>query len=142
MFLFYFPTKYLDRTTILDSTSVYEYMMNGYEGEVTVIGKVIDKETRRFGSRQVLTVKMRDNAGFFSCVWFQGIKYFQQHFKEGEIYAVSAKPNISKYGEVQFTHPDYDLITNDESQIFYNTGKIIPFYRVKKRIKSRQTLEI
>jgi len=133
--LFYFPTKYLDRSTLIDSTQVYEYVINGFEGEVTVIGKVVDKEVRRFGSRQILTVKLRDNAGFFACVWFQGIKYFEKHFNEGEIYAISAKPALSKYGEVQFSHPDYDLITNDESQIFYNTGKIIPFYRVKKELK-------
>lgn len=133
--LFYFPSRYLDRTTLINSSQVYEYVLSGYDGEVTVIGKVVDKETRRFGNKQILTVKFRDQAGFFACVWFQGIKYFQGHFKEDEIYAVSAKPNLSKYGEVQFTHPDYDQITNDESQIFYNTGKIIPFYRVKKELK-------
>lgn len=133
--LFYFPSKYLDRTNLTNSAQVYEHLMNGYDGELTVIGKVIDKETRRYGNRQILTVKFRDQAGFFGCTWFQGIKYFEKRFKEGDIYSISAKPTLSRYGEVQFTHPDYDMITNDESQVFYNTGKIIPVYSVKKELK-------
>jgi ATP-dependent DNA helicase RecG len=133
--LFYFPTRYLDRSTLINSTQVFEYVINGYDGEVTVIGRVVDSESRRFGNRQILTVKMRDKAGYFACVWFQGIKYFQKYFKEGDLYAVSGKPVLSKYGEVQFTHPDFDPITNDESQFFYNTGKIIPLYSVKKELK-------
>ena len=78
--LFYFPTRYLDRSNMIDSLQVYEYVMNGYDGEVTIIGKVVDNETRRFGSKEILTVKFRDKAGFFGCVWFQGIKFFKNHF--------------------------------------------------------------
>jgi ATP-dependent DNA helicase RecG len=133
--LFYFPSKYLDRTTLLTSSQVYEYSINGFEGEATVIGRVADKEKRRFGNKEILSVKFKDSAGFFECVWFQGAKYFEKYFKEGEIYAISAKPALSKYGEVRFTHPDFDKITDDESQVFHNTGKIIPVYSVKKELK-------
>lgn len=132
----YFPSKHLDRTTTLTAAKAYGYVMNGFAGELTVIGKVVDKEKRRFGKKEILKIQMRDASGYFECVWFQGVKYFQDVFKEGDIYAVSAKPTISKYSGLQFTHPDYDRITEEESQNFLNTGKIIPFYRIPKELRS------
>jgi len=133
--LFYFPSRHLDRTTTLTASKAYGYLMNGYEGEITIIGKVEDKERLRFGKTELMKVHMRDSTGFFECVWFQGIKYFFSVFEQGDIFAVSSKPVISKYGQLQFTHPDFDRITEDESVNFLNTGKIIPFYRIPKELR-------
>lgn len=133
--LFYFPSRHLDRTTTLTSAKAYQYLLNGYDGEITVIGKVADKEKIKFGAKELFKVHFKDASGFFECVWFQGIKYFENYFKEGEIFAVSAKPTLSKYGNLQFTHPDFDKISEEESQSFLNTGKIIPFYRIPKELR-------
>lgn len=134
--LFYFPTRYLDRSTILNSVKVLQYLRNGYEGEVTIIGEVVSKELIRYGKKQIFKVKMKDGSGFFECVWFQGIKFFKDIFDQGEIYAVSAKPVLTKYGHLQFVHPDFDRLAEKESKDFMHTGKIIPFYRVPKELRS------
>lgn len=134
--LFYFPTKYLDRSNILNSIKVVQYLINGYEGEVTILGKVVGKDLIRYGKKQIFKVRMKDNAGFFECVWFQGVKYFKDVFNEGDRFAISAKPVLTKYGNLQFAHPDFDRITENESKEFLNTGKIIPFYRIKKELRS------
>lgn len=134
--LHYFPTKHLDRTTILNSAKVAQHVMNGYEGEVTIIGKVVESELIRYGKKQIFKVKMKDNAGFFECVWFQGIKFFKDIFNTNDIYAVSAKPVMTRYGNLQLIHPDFDKISAVESDEFLNTGKIIPFYRISKELKS------
>lgn len=134
--LFYFPTKYLDRSNILNSVKVLQYLINGYEGEVTILGKVVGKDLIRYGKKQIFKVRMKDNAGFFECVWFQGVKYFKDVFNEGDHFAISAKPVLTKYGNLQFAHPDFDRITENESKEFLNTGKIIPFYRIKKELRS------
>ena len=76
------------------------------------------------------------NAGRFDCVWFQGIKYFKSIFNEGEVYAISAKPVLTRYGHLQFTHPDFDRLESEESESFMHTGKIIPFYTVPKELKA------
>lgn len=133
--LFYFPSRHLDRTTVLTAAKAYGYLMNGFDGELTVIGKVFDKEKKRFGKREILKVQFRDETGFFECVWFQGTKYFYSVFKEGDIFAVSSKPDKSKYGALQFVHPDFDRISEEEKN-FLHTGKIIPFYRIPKELKS------
>ncbi len=134
--LYFFPTKYLDRTNLLSSAKVLQYVTNGYEGEVTVIGEVLDKEVIRYSKKQILKVRMKDNAGLFDCVWFQGIKYFKNYFKTGEFYALSAKPAVTRYGHLQFVHPDFDKLADKESKAFLHTGKIIPFYKLPKELKS------
>lgn len=133
--LFYFPSRHLDRTTTLSAAKAYGYLMNGYEGELTIIGKVEDKEKRVFHRKEILKIQFRDSSGFFECIWFQGTKYFSEVFNVGDIFAVSGKASISKFGNLQFTHPDFDRITEDESISFLNTGKIIPFYRIPKELK-------
>jgi ATP-dependent DNA helicase RecG len=135
--LFYFPSKHLDRTTILSAIKAYGYLINGYAGEFTIIGKVYEVEKIRFRQKQILKVQFRDSSGFFECVWFQGINYFADLFHEGEIFALSGKPVLSKYGNLQFTHPDFDKITEEESENLLNTGKIIPFYRIPKELRQK-----
>lgn len=133
--LFYFPSRHLDRTATLTSVKAYQYLVNGYDGEITILGKVADKEKLKFGAKELFKVHFKDSSGFFECVWFQGIKYFERYFNDGEIFAISSKPVISKYGNLQFTHPDFDKITEEESQNFLNTGKIIPFYKIPKELR-------
>jgi len=135
--LFFFPSKHLDRTTILSAVKAYGYMINGYEGELTIIGKVYEVETIRFRQKQILKVQFRDSTGFFESVWFQGISYFSTLFREGDLYALSGKPTLSKYGNLQFTHPDFDRITEDESESLINTGRVIPFYRIPKELRQK-----
>jgi len=133
--LYYFPTRYLDRSSILNTKKVINYVVNGYEGEVTIIGEVVDKELIRYGKKRLLKVSFKDEQGFFECVWFQGIRFFKDKFNENEVYAISAKPVITKYGHLQFAHPDFDLFSSNESKEFVNTGKIIPFYRIPQELR-------
>jgi ATP-dependent DNA helicase RecG len=133
--LFYFPSRHLDRTTVLTAAKAYGYMMNGYDGELTVIGKVFEKEKKKFGKKEILKVQFRDETGFFECVWFRGTKYFYSVFNEGDTFAISSKLDKSKYGALQFVHPDFDRISEEEKN-FLHTGKIIPFYRIPKELKS------
>ncbi|MFA7228978.1 MAG: DEAD/DEAH box helicase, partial [Melioribacteraceae bacterium] len=133
--LFYFPSRYLDRSTILNCVKIVQHVVNGYQGEVTIIGEVVDSEIHFYNRKQVFKVRMKDSSGFFDCVWFHGVKYFKDSFQPGDHFAVSAKPVLTKYGHLQFVHPDFDRLAEKESKDFLNTGKIIPFYRVPKELK-------
>jgi len=135
--LFYFPSKHLDRSTTLTIGKAYSYIIDGYEGEITIIAEVVNKEKRRYGKRETLKVVFKDTTGTFNCIWFQGVKYIYDVFEEGKTYALSGKPTRSKYGEMQIIHPDYDRISTDETQGYLNTGKIIPFYRIPKTLKGK-----
>ena len=71
--IFYFPSRHLDRTTVLTAAKAYGYAINGYDGEATIIAKVVDKE-KNLGRKEILKVQFRDSSGFVECVWFQGVK--------------------------------------------------------------------
>lgn len=133
--LFYFPSRYLDRSTILNSVKVMQLLVNGYQGEVTIIGEVVGSELHYYNRKQVFKVRMKDSAGVFDCVWFQGAKFFKDVFHTGDHFAISAKPVLTKYGHLQFVHPDFDRFAEKESNDFLNTGKIIPFYRIQKELR-------
>ncbi|MCX7876605.1 MAG: ATP-dependent DNA helicase RecG [Melioribacteraceae bacterium] len=133
--LYYFPSRYLDRTNILKSIDVLKYVINGFDGEITIIGKVVESETIYANKKNIFKVKLKDSTGFFECVWFQGSKYFKDVFNEGQYFAISSKPVLTRYGHLQFVHPDFDRISEIESQEFLNTGKIIPFYRLPKQLR-------
>jgi len=135
--LFYFPSKHLDRSTTLSIGKAYSYLIEGYEGEITIIAEVFKKERRRYGKKEIMKVIFKDKTGMFDCVWFQGIKYIYDVFEEGKIYAVSGKPTKTKYGYMQIIHPDYDKISQVETQGYLNTGKIIPFYKIPKTLKGK-----
>lgn len=140
--LYYFPHRYLDRTTILDSSRVVEFISSGFKGEITIIGKVIDTEEIYYGRKSILKVSLKDEKGFFDCVWFRSIKYFRDRFKPNDYYAISAKPTITKYGHLQFSHPDFDNLSSKESEDFLHTGKIIPFYKVPDDLKKANLGEL
>ena len=140
--LYYFPTRYLDRTTILDSSKASNFVASGYNKDITIIGKVVDTEEIRYGKKSIYKVSFKDEKGFFECVWFRGIKYFRNKFKENDYYAISAKPVITKYGHLQFAHPDFDKLASEESLDFRNTGKIIPFYRIPVELKKQNLSDL
>jgi ATP-dependent DNA helicase RecG len=133
--LFYFPTRYLDRTTILTSVKVVQYLKEGYSGEVTIIGQVLNTEFHYYNNKQVFKVIFQDPTGTFECIWFHGAKYFKNTFQKDDHFAVSSKPSLTKNGRLQFVHPDFDHLAEAESKEFINTGKIIPFYRLPKELR-------
>lgn len=135
--LFRFPYKHLDRSTLLTSSRAYGYVSGGYDGELTIIGTVSDAEVIYTGYKKFLKVTFRDQGGSFECLWFQGIKYFEGYFKEGDLFAISGKPAISRYDRLTFTHPDYDKFTEEDEQNFLSTGKIIPVYSQSKELKEK-----
>lgn len=135
--IFYFPRKHLDRSQILPVISAMEYVREGYDGEITLIGTVLGSELKKAGAKKFLIVKFEDQTGSFDCLWFQGVNFFENKFKPGEIYAVSKKPAINKWGNLTFTHPDLDKIDYQESVEFNNTGKIIPFYSIPQQLKEK-----
>ncbi len=140
--LYYFPTRYLDRSTILDSSKVFKFVAAGYNNEITIVGKVVETEEIRYGKRNIFKVSFKDDKGYFECVWFRGIKFFKNRFKEDEYYAISAKPVITRYGHLQFAHPDFDKLDTEESLNFRNTGKIIPFYKIPAKLKKQNLSDL
>ncbi len=133
--LYYFPRGYLDRSTIVRIGDLSHHLH--IKEQVTIIGEVARIEVRRSrrANRLMLFVTLKDDSGYVTCVWFEGVQWYQDLFEVGEVLACSAFPSEDKYGRAQFVHPDFDRLggTLEEDEPDWgklvNTGAIIPKYR-------------
>ena len=123
--LYYFPRRYLDRTTI---TPIKKFKKGDV---VTLIGKVEtfgEKFTRR---GRIFQIIVTDNTGILTLTWFNGIQYIKNIFKVGDKIAIHGK--VDYYSGFTITHPEFDKLNKDDDPI--STGQIIPLYSLTKELK-------
>ena len=123
--LYYYPRRYLDRRTI---TPIFELKKDDL---VTVVGEVVSMGIER-GRKKRFRLIVEDGTGHISCVWFNGIRFVQNKFKEDQSIAIYGKVGI--FGN-QFTmvHPEFDLLGEGQNPL--KTGAIIPVYPSTEELK-------
>ena len=123
--LYYYPRRYLDRRTI---TSISDLKI---DDSATIVGEVVSMGIER-GRKKRFRLIIEDGTGYISCVWFNGIRYVQNKFKEDQSIALYGKVGI--FGN-QFTmvHPEFDLLGEGQNPL--KTGAIIPVYPSTEELK-------
>jgi len=124
--LYYFPRRYLDRSTIIPINRLK------VDQEATVVGKVMAKGMKRGRRRQFFEMVVQDSTGILTCRWFRGAKWISKAFKVGEPIAVSGK--VTFFNGLSINHPDFDQLGKHEADPV-NTGKIIPLYPGSEKLK-------
>ena len=151
--LYYIPYDYLDRSRITKIKELSKLVDAG--NEVTVIGSVFRAETKytrlragtHFGvqarnRKKIFFLTIKDGTGYLTCVFYNGIEWYQKAFEPEEILAVSSVPELDKYNRVQFIHPEFDrLKTKDEEDetdwnSLLHTGAIIPKYSSTEELRN------
>ncbi len=125
--LYYFPRKHLDRSTITDIASLKIGI------ETTIVGKILSQSLvmrRRLEYYQILVA---DETGTVKCIWFNGVKYIKNVFKNGDIVAMSGR--VEFYRGLQLVHPEYDRLRKSEWDPLH-TSRIIPLYPTSAELKS------
>ena len=148
--LTYFPSSYASRENTFSIQALYEHLksqdsffnLNAQElgkeiklkSEFTLVVKIIKKDKRRFGpKKQLLSLTVSDNSGKNAKINFwRFIDFFDKKFKLSNQIMISGKPEIDKYG-LSFTHPEIEVLENDEEKEF-ESGKIIPNYYVNNKL--------
>ena len=77
--LYYFPYKYVDRSRI--------YHINEIDGNMPYIqlkGKILGFETFGDGRTRRLVASFGDGTGVVELVWFQGIRFILEKYKQGD----------------------------------------------------------
>ncbi|HVP35409.1 MAG TPA: ATP-dependent DNA helicase RecG, partial [Terriglobales bacterium] len=124
--LFHIPRRYLDRSTI---TPIDELQVNS---RATVMGTVESYGIKRWRTSQFWVI-IRDDSSFLKLVWFSGIKYIQNKFKEGD--TVIASGEVRTFYGLQMPHPEFEIISGKGEKLIH-TGRVIPLYPSSFELKN------
>ncbi len=125
--LYYFPRRYLDRTTITDIRDIEKDLVT------TIVGRIEAGGVRKSRRRQYYQVIVADGTGFLNCTWFNGVEYIKNIFTMGDVVAFHGK--VEFYNGYQIVHPEYDKLGEEEKDPL-NTGAVIPLYSSTQSLKN------
>lgn len=124
--LYYFPRKYLDRTSLSTIGSIIE------GDEVNLVGRVKSVNLRRMKKGNFVTANVADHTGSIRLMWFNAADYIHQSLKVGDLLTMHGKV-VAYKGSPQIVHPEYDKLNANE--ISLTTGFIIPVYPLTDDLK-------
>lgn len=124
--LYHIPRRYLDRSTI---TPIDELQVNS---KATVMGTVESYGIKRWRTPQYWVI-LRDEKSFLKLVWFSGIKYIQNKFKEGD--TVVASGEVRTFYGLQMPHPEFEIVSGKGEKLIH-TGRVIPLYPSTSGLKN------
>ena len=124
--LYYFPRKYLDRTSLSTIGSISE------GDEVNLVGRVKSVNLRIMKKGNFVTANVADHTGSIRLMWFNAADYIHQSLKVGDLLTMHGKVAAYK-GSPQIVHPEYDKLNANE--ISLTTGFIIPVYPLTDDLK-------
>ena len=120
----YFPRTHIDRSKV---KLVSEIEQNDQTYEVTIFGTIDKLSVFTTKTRlRIATLTISDVSGSLKAKWF-GPQYIESRFKEGDVVAVSGKPEVKKTGSIEFKNPAIEKFTDVEE--LNQTGSLIPIYK-------------
>ena len=124
--LYYFPRKYVDRTSLSTIGSIKE------GEEVNLVGRVKSVSLKKMKKGNFVTSTVVDHTGSVRLMWFNAADYIHQSLKVGDLITIHGKVAAYK-GNPQIVHPEYDKLNANE--ISLTTGFIIPVYPLTEDLK-------
>lgn len=122
----YYPYKYVDRSKIYRIDELRSDMPF-----VQIRGRILSFEEFSNGPRKKrLVAHFYDGTGVADIVWFSGVKYATENYKEGIEYIVFGKPSLFG-GRYQFAHPDIDKA----SELQLSEMGLQPYYSTTEKMK-------
>lgn len=122
----YYPYKYVDRSKIYRIDELRSDMPF-----VQIRGRILSFEEFSNGTRKKrLVAHFYDGTGVADIVWFSGVKYATENYKEGIEYIVFGKPSLFG-GRYQFAHPDIDKA----SELQLSEMGLQPYYSTTEKMK-------
>ena len=122
----YYPRKYLDRTNI---KKISELIVNE---KAVVIAQVVSMGIKRTKRGKYFQITVTDKTHTLNCLWFHGITWIMEKFKEGDHVALFGK--VEFYQGYRIIHPEFDILDDNDDPI--NTGRIVPLYASNNILKN------
>jgi len=122
---YYVPRKYIDHSQVVPMRDLEEGMTVTVMGELSAAGLVR-------GRRNRFVAVIEDSTGYIELVWFEGYRYLENAFKEGDI--VCASGTVRLYGRLYLPHPEFEIIGSKDDETIH-TGRLIPIYPENASLK-------
>lgn len=124
--LYYFPFRYVDRSTV--------HRISDLSGEMPYIqlrGRFINFTAHGEGAKRRLHALFTDGSGSIEVVWFNRVKYIQEHYNTTTTYTLFGKPSIFN-GHYNMTHPEVDVFQPE------NAPKgLVGIYNITEKLRNR-----
>ncbi len=148
--LFYAPHSHIHRSSMRSLSQLRSHLayssvssLSSSEGidalrtETTVVAHIQSMQTRTIGKRKsMLSVILTDESDASAeVVFWNYVEYYKKALKPGALYAISGTAEINRYGRLTFHHPEFEQL-EDEDELLYRQGRILPKYRVTKAMKT------
>ena len=138
----YFPFRYIDRTRFYKIAELSPDLPY-----VQILGRITSKEQIGEKHKKRIVARLTDETGSIELVWFQSLKWVDEHIMKGKVYIVFGKPTLFN-GSFSISHPDLEtyprpatITGNLRLQPVYNsTEKLKKFFLDSKGIQKLQTL--
>lgn len=100
--------------------------------EISIIGKVVNKQLNNFSRREMLKIVISDSTGYCNIIFWNMAQYFNKIYNIGDLILVSGNPEIDNFKNLNFIHPEIDKIDKEDEEQF-RSGKIIPKYKMNEK---------
>ena len=125
-FLYYFPRKHLDRTSI---NSINE-LSKGDSGTIVASVETFGEKPIRKG--KIFQVIVSDGTGILTLSWFNGGRYIKKIMKIGLRLVIFGK--VEWYNGFVITHPEFEILDEGENNVF--SSGMMPIYPMTKEFAS------
>lgn len=125
--LSHYPFRYIDRTRFYKISELHPELPL-----VQLIGKITSKETVGEKQKKRIVAKFTDETGTIELVWFQNLKWVEEHVLRGSTYIAFGKPNYFNNG-FSMSHPDLESYPRQHTV----TGNLTlqPIYHSTEQLK-------
>ncbi|MFI3239775.1 MAG: ATP-dependent DNA helicase RecG [Bacteroidales bacterium] len=105
--LYYFPFRYVDRSTIYKISDI-----NGEMPYIQIKGRLVNMNVVGEGAKRRVNALFSDGTGLIELVWFNRVKYITENYRPGVEYIVFGKP--TKYNnKFNIAHPEMEVYKAD-----------------------------
>jgi len=142
--LTFYPFRYIDRTRFYKVSE-----LNPDLPYVQILGRITGKETIGEKHKKRIVARLTDETGTIELVWFQSLKWVDEHVMRGKVYIAFGKPAVFN-GSFSISHPEMEtyprpltVTGNMTLQPVYNsTEKLKKFSLDSKGIQKLQSILI
>lgn len=126
--LYYFPYRYIDRSKFYEIAE-----LNASSSYVQIRGRVIDIRLQGSGRQQRAVAIFSDGKSAMELIWFKGVKYAMEKYKQGHEFVIFGKPTFYN-GKINMVHPEMETILEAKNKL--SLGGLQGMYSTSEKMKS------